>query len=69
MQKVIEYIKTKAITDTSMAMAYKMITENLDKQEDCILALFQSMYETNKMLADEVVKQRAKAPKVILSSK
>lgn len=69
MQKLIAFVKAKSITDTSMAIAYKMITENLDKQEDCILALFEAIYETNRQLADEVVKQRAKSPKIITSSK
>ncbi len=67
MQKVIEFIRTKSIADTSMAMAHKMITENLDQQEECILLLFQSLYETNKMLADEVLKLRANKPKVLLA--
>lgn len=65
MQKVIDYIKSKSITDTSMAVAHKMIMENLDQQEDCILLLFQSMYETNQKLIQEVLRARAKSPVII----
>jgi hypothetical protein len=65
MQKVIDYIKSKSITDTSMAVAHKMIMENVDRQEDCILLLFQSMYETNQKLIQEVLRTRAKSPVVI----
>ena len=65
MQKVIDFIKSKAILDTSMAVAHKMITENVGMQEDCILLLFQTMYETNKKLADEVVRLRRLNPSIV----
>lgn len=69
MQKLIDFIKSKSLTDTSMAMSYRMITENLDKQEDCILAVFEAIYETNKKLADELVKARRKSSIVMPSTK
>ena len=65
MQKIIAYIQSKAVTDTSMAVAHKMIMENLDQQEDCILLLFQAMYETNQKLIQEVMRVRAKTPVIV----
>ncbi len=58
MQKLIEFVRVKSISDTSMAMAYKMCQENVDAQEDCLLALFDALYETNRKLADEVLRLR-----------
>ncbi len=60
MLKLIEFIRIKSITDTSMAMALTMIQENPGQGEECLLALFQSMYETNLKLANEVVRLRDK---------
>lgn len=65
MNKLVEFIRTKSLTDTSMAIALKMIEENAGEQETCLLALFQSMYDTNKLLAEEVLKLRRKAPVII----
>ncbi len=69
MQKIIDFIASKSVTDTSMAMALKMIKENVAMQEDCILALFQSMYEANKLLAEEVLKHRSKKTIILQDSK
>jgi hypothetical protein len=49
-----------------MAMAYKMLTENVGQQEECLLLLFSALYDTNRKLADEVLKlRRAKTPAII----
>jgi len=60
MLKIIAWIESKGLIDTSMAIASKMIRENVGKQEECILALFQAMYDSNKTLAEEVSKHRTK---------
>jgi hypothetical protein len=65
MQTIVDYIKSKAVADTSMAIAVKMLNENIGAQEACILALFQAMYETNKKLADEVLRLRGKSVKIL----
>jgi hypothetical protein len=53
-----------------MAMAHKMIMENVSAQETCILALFQSLYEANQQLAQRLVDlDRRKSPKVITINK
>ncbi len=69
MQTIVDYIRVKSLSDTSMAIALKMIEENPGQQETCILALFQSMYETNRMLANEVLKSRANKPVITIASK
>lgn len=58
MQTLINYVRAKSLTDTSMAMAYKMLMENVTAQEECLLALFDALYTTNRKLADEVLRQR-----------
>ena len=66
MQKLIDFVKSSSISDTSMAMAYKMLTENVGQQEECLLLLFSALYDTNRKLADEVLKlRRAKTPAII----
>lgn len=65
MQTIIDYIKSKSLTDSSMAMIYKMLQENVGMQEECILALLQSMYETNRNLGDEILKLR-KQNKIVI---
>jgi hypothetical protein len=67
MQALIEYVRIKSLTDTSMAMAYKMMMENVDQQEDCLLALFEALYTTNRKLADEVLRQRKAAKTAIVT--
>jgi hypothetical protein len=69
MLKLIEFVRSKSLTDTSMAMGLRMIEENAGMQEDCILAIFEAIYISNQKLANEVLKLRAKSPKITLASK
>lgn len=65
MQLIIDFIRTKSILDSSQAIALKMIEENIGREEECIYLLFKSMYETNKALAEEVIRLRGEKPKII----
>jgi hypothetical protein len=68
MQKIVDFIRGKAVTDTSMALALKMIEENPGMIEECVVLLFDSMYETNKKLVDAVLNYRkATTGKVVLA--
>ena len=67
MQKLIDFVKSASISDTSMAVAYKMLMENVGQQEECLLLLFSAMYDTNRKLADEVLRLRRAKSSAILS--
>lgn len=55
MQKIIDYIASKAVSDNSMATVMRMIRENVGRTEDCLLLAFESLYETNLNLAKALV--------------
>lgn len=56
MQKLIDYIKAKSLTDPSMVNIYDLLLQNPGNTEDVLLLAFTAIYESNRKLGESLVK-------------